>query len=139
MQAYMITPKRLLALTLKWLGISVLVLFCTIWVTDELSFQYKVHVSKSASAFGAVDMQHMLAIGLKNGKVEYAMDRTRPTQTLPCVYSLFPHAGLKPCWYLTRQSEKAVPLVIFSIWPAYFDLRTLSTLRFDTLKRPALF
>ena len=135
----MITPKRLLALTAKWLVISLLVLLCTVWMSDEISFQYKVHVSKSGSAFGSVDMQHMLAIGLKGGKVEYTMDRTRPAQMQSCVYSLFPHANLKPCWYLLRQSQKPVPLVIFSIRSSYFDLRTLLSPPFDTLKRPGLF
>jgi hypothetical protein len=108
----MITPKRLLTLTTKWLLISLLVLFATLWAVDELSFEYKVHTADSGSAFGTVTMRHVLAIELKGGKVEYALDRTQPTQAEPCVYSLFPHAGLTPCWYLTRQSRKAMPLTI---------------------------
>ena len=35
----MITPKRLLALTVKWLLISVLTLFCALYLGDELYFQ----------------------------------------------------------------------------------------------------
>ncbi len=108
----MITPKQLLALTAKWLAISVLVLSCTIWLADEISFQYKVRSSNSGSVFGTVDMQRMLAIEMKGGKVEYTMDRTQTAQIQACVYSLFPHAGLEPCWYLLRQSRKAVPLII---------------------------
>ena len=134
----MITPKRLLVLTLKWLGISVLVLLCTVWLTDELSFQYKAHISKSG-AFGSVDMQHMLAIGLKGGKVEYTLDRTRPSQMQSCVYSLFPHAGLKPCWYLVRQSQKPLQLAVLSAPLFYCGLRTPLGSPFDTLKSPALF
>lgn len=122
----MITPKRLLALTAKWLVISVLVLLCTLWVVDELSFQYKVHTANSGSVFGSVLMRRMLAIGLKGGKVEYAFDRTRPAEAQPCVYSLFPHAGLMPCWYLARQSQKPVPLTILFAPPAYLRLRTIA-------------
>ena len=116
----MITPKRLLALTAKWLIISVVVLLCTVWIVDELSFQYKVHSSSSASAYGVVDMQRMLAIQMKGNKVEYTMDRTQPAQMQQCVYSLFPHARLKPCWYLVRQSRKPVPLVILTFFRGRF-------------------
>lgn len=122
----MITPKRLLALTAKWLVISTLVLLCTLWVVDELSFQYKVHTANASSAFGTVTMRHVLAIELKGGKVEYAMDRTQPTQAEPCVYSLFPHAGLTPCWYLAQQSRRAVPLTILPVSPGYFVLRAVA-------------
>lgn len=120
----MITPKQLLALATKWLVISVVVLFCTVWIVDELSFQYKVHSSSSAGAYGIVDMQRMLAIQMKGNKVEYTMDRTQPAQMQQCVYSLFPHGGLKPCWYLLRQSRKPVPLVVLTFPGAYFGLRT---------------
>jgi hypothetical protein len=124
----MITPKQLLALTAKWLAISALVVFCTIWLTDELSFQYKVHTSDSSGAFGAVNMLHMLAIEKKGNKVEYTMDRTQSAQVEKCVNSLFPHAGLKPCWYLLQQSQKARPMIILPFLTrrgtAVFDLRT---------------
>jgi hypothetical protein len=108
----MITPKQLLALTVKWLLISAIVIFCALFIGDELSFQYRVHSSRSGDTFGAVDMQRMLAIELKGGKVEYTMDRQQPVQTLKCVHSLFPHTGFNPCWYLLRQSRQAVPLLI---------------------------
>lgn len=109
----MITPKRLLTLTAKWLLITVLTLFCAIYAGDELSFQYRIHSSQSDNTFGAVDMQRMLAIELKGGKVEYALDRQQQAQVRKCVYSLFPHAGFSPCWYLLRQSRKPIPLLIF--------------------------
>jgi hypothetical protein len=108
----MVTPKQLLALTGKWLLISAIVIFCALFIGDELSFLYKTHSANPAGAFGSVDMQRMLAIELKGGKVEYTMDRQQPVQTLQCVHSLFPHAGLNPCWYLLRQSRQAIPLLI---------------------------
>jgi hypothetical protein len=109
----MITPKRLLALTGKWLLISIIALLCVVYAGDELSFQYKIHSSKSADAFGAVDMQRVLAIELKGGKVQYTMDRQKPEQIEKCVQYLFPHGGFNPCWYLLRQSRQAIPMLIF--------------------------
>lgn len=109
----MITPKQLLALTVKWLLISAVVIFCALYIGDELSFQYRIHSSQSGNTFGSVDMQRMLAIQLKGGKVEYTIDRQQPAQLQKCVHSLFPHAGVTPCWYLLRQSRQAVPIVIF--------------------------
>jgi len=109
----MITPKRLLALTVKWLLISALAALCALYAGDELYFQYRIHSARSAEALGAVDMQRVLAIQLKGGKVEYTMDRQQPDQIQKCVHSLFPHAGFNPCWYLLRQSQKAIPMLIF--------------------------
>jgi len=126
----MITPKRLLALTAKWLLISVLVVLCAVYAGDELSFQYKVHIAQSGNAFGAVDMQRMLAIELKGGKVEYTLDRQQPAQIQKCVYSLFPHAGLSPCWYLLRQSRKPILLLIVPRFRGQFVLRKLTPYAF---------
>jgi hypothetical protein len=109
----MITPKRLLALTAKWLVVCVLVVLCALYVGDELSFQYRVHEAQSGNVFGTVYMQRMLAIQLKGGKVEYTLDRLQPAQMQKCVHALFPHAGFEPCWYLVRQSRQPIPLLIF--------------------------
>jgi hypothetical protein len=109
----MITPKQLLALTVKCLLISALAALCALYAGDELYFQYRIHSAKSAATFDSVDMQRVLAIHLKGGKVEYALDRQQPDQILKCVHSLFPHAGANPCWYLLRQSQKAIPMLIF--------------------------
>ena len=37
----------------------------------------------------------------KWNEVEYSRGET---QTQRCVYSLFPHAGYKPCWYLKKHT-----------------------------------
>ena len=126
----MITPKRLLALTAKWLLIFVFTLLFALYAGDELSFQYKIHSSRSGNAFGAADMQHMLAIELKGGKVQYTLDQQQPAQIQKCVYSLFPHAGLTPCWYLLRQSRKPITLVIWWRFRSEFVLRKLAPRNF---------
>lgn len=123
----MITPKQLLALTAKWLAIAAIAVLCVLYVGDEVLFLYKTHSSQSASAFGSVDMQRMIAIELKGGKVEYTLDQVHPAQMQTCVHSLFPHAGYSPCWYLLRQSAKAIPLLILGR-PAglYFAVRKIA-------------
>lgn len=83
-------------------------LFCVVFAGDELSFQYKNRSPNSSGLFGSVLMQRLLAIELKGGKVEYTVDRTQPTVTQKCVYSLFPHAGYTPCWYLIRKSKQPI-------------------------------
>jgi hypothetical protein len=109
----MMTPKELAAFTGKWLLISAIAILCTLYAGDVLYFQYRVHSAKSADAFGAVDMNRVLAIELKGGKVQYTFDRQKPDQIEKCVHSLFPHAGFDACWYLLRQSRQAIPLLIF--------------------------
>jgi hypothetical protein len=109
----MVPPKRLLAFTAKWLLLSAIALLCVLYAGDELYFQYRIHSAKSADSFGAVDMQRVLAIELKGGKVQYTMDRQQPEQIEKCVHSLFPHAGFDACWYLVRKSRQAIPLLIF--------------------------
>jgi hypothetical protein len=112
----MITPRRLLALIGKSLLILIVTVFCAAYLGDEVYFQYRVHSKRSADAYGAVDMQHLLAIELKGGKVQYTMDRLQPEQIQQCVHSLFPHGGLSPCWYLLRKSTQAIPIVILPVF-----------------------
>jgi hypothetical protein len=64
------------------------------------------------AAFDSVEMERLYAIALKNGKTEYELDAQRPEVTLPCVRALFPHLGYSPCWYLRRNSEKPIPMII---------------------------
>lgn len=44
-------------------------------------------------------------IGQKNNRVEFIPGGTL---TEPCLVSLFPHAGLSPCWYLERHTRREV-------------------------------
>jgi hypothetical protein len=64
------------------------------------------------SAYGSVQMERLYAIPLKNGNVEYELDARQPDVTVPCVRALFPHMGYRPCWYLRRNSQKPIPMVI---------------------------
>ncbi len=48
-----------------------------------------------------VHVDRVLAVAEKFNKIDYA--RTSPI-TERCVYSLFPHFGHNPCWYVTRHT-----------------------------------
>jgi len=63
-------------------------------------------------AYDSVHMTRLLAIPLKNGRTEYELDARQPEVTVTCVRSLFPHQGYQPCWYVRRNSEKPIPMMI---------------------------
>ena len=55
----------------------------------------------ATSHFSDVHVDRVLAVAEKFNKIDYA--RTTPI-TERCVYSLFPHFGHNPCWYVTRHT-----------------------------------
>ncbi len=67
---------------------------------------------KWGAGYGTVVMTRMYAIPQKNGRVEYEMDANQPEVNTPCVHSLFPHMGNSPCWYLERNRNTPIPVVI---------------------------
>lgn len=79
---------------------------------DSLFVRIRVAYPKLGAAFGTVEMQRLYAIPLNSGKTEYEFDARQPVVTMPCVHSLLPHMGNPPCWYLRRQSQKPIPMVI---------------------------
>jgi hypothetical protein len=62
--------------------------------------------------FASVQVVRLLAIPLKNGRTEYELDALQPQVTVTCVRALFPHLGYQPCWYVRRQSQKPIAMVI---------------------------
>ena len=81
-----------------------------IYVADYAWLRLRAAYPRMGQAFGTVLMERLYAIQLKSGKIEYEMDAQNPEVTLPCVHSLLPHLGEKPCWYLQRQSQKPIPM-----------------------------
>ena len=72
-----------------------------IWIADFAIF--RIRAAFTQSAYGSVQVDHYYAIAQKNGKTQFIFDPPGPQ---PCVNALFPHANLKPCWYLTRHPEQ---------------------------------
>jgi hypothetical protein len=65
---------------------------------------------KPTDPFETLTRNRLLAIPLKNGKLDYELDQVNPTDTLTCVHSLFPHFGDPPCWYLKPRINDPIPV-----------------------------
>lgn len=68
---------------------------------DYVSLRFQI--PNHRPQFGSVHLQPYLAVPRKDGKTEFMLDD--PVDQ-PCVYSLFPHFGDTPCWYLQRNRSK---------------------------------
>ena len=73
------------------------------YAIDYLVWRYKAATGRNA--YDTVMVQYYYAIGEKSGKTEYDF---QPPQPESCVNSLLPHAGLNPCWYEKKHTEKAI-------------------------------
>jgi hypothetical protein len=79
---------------------------------DYVLLRLRAADPRLGSAFGSVQMERLYAIPLKNGATEYELDARQPEVSVDCVHALFPHLGYSPCWYLRRNSQKPIPMVI---------------------------
>ena len=57
--------------------------------------------------FANVHIDRVLAVREKFNKITY--ERTDPVMER-CVYSLFPHFGSKPCWYVKRHTMRFIDI-----------------------------
>lgn len=64
---------------------------------------FRIRVAMDRSPYGSVVVTNYYAILLKNGKTQFIFE---PPQPETCVNALFPHAGMRPCWYLSRHPEQ---------------------------------
>jgi len=98
--------RRILLRTL----VAAVALYLVIYAGDFLWLQLRAHYPVVGPTTGSVHRIRLLAIPLKNNKVEYQIDAQKPEEDLPCVRSLFPHAGIRPCWYVTRHAKDPIPM-----------------------------
>jgi hypothetical protein len=54
---------------------------------------------------GSVQVQPYYSVPLKDGKTEFMY---LDPQNEVCVHSLFPHLGHRPCWYVSRHTNKQI-------------------------------
>lgn len=64
---------------------------------------FRARVAANRNAYGSVVVSHYYAVSQKNGKTQFIFD---PPQAETCVNALFPHSGMRPCWYLSRHPEQ---------------------------------
>jgi hypothetical protein len=89
---------------------AALALFLLVYLGDFLWFQLRVYYPAAGPASSSVHRIRLLAIQLKNNKVEYQIDSQKPEEDLPCARSLFSHAGIRPCWYVTRHAKDPITM-----------------------------
>ena len=90
--------------------LAAITLLVLIYLCDSLWFQLRLHFPSVGRATGSVHRIRLLAISGKANKVQYQIDALQPEEDIPCVHSLFPHAGLRPCWYVTRHANDPIPM-----------------------------
>jgi hypothetical protein len=83
--------------------VAALALAALVYGGDYLSLRFQVPDHRPQ--FGSVVVRRYYAVPLKNRSTEYMFDQPAP-QT--CVYSLFPHFGYVPCWYLERHRSQEI-------------------------------
>jgi hypothetical protein len=103
----------------------VVALAAIVYVADYAILRLRIVYARPGSAFGSVQVVRLLAILLKNGRVDYELDAQQPEVTVICVRALFPHMGYQPCWYVRRQSQKPIPMVILLLAPPQPSLHLL--------------
>jgi hypothetical protein len=84
-------------------AIAVVALFVVVYACDYTLLRFKMSRNNGADAVGKVTSYYSTA--LKNGKLEIFTDQP---QTETCVHSLFPHSGMRPCWYASRNNVKTI-------------------------------
>lgn len=76
---------------------TLLLLFCGDWAI------FRLRLATNRGPYGSVVVTRYYAVLQKNGKTQFLFNPPAPET---CVRALFPHAGVWPCWYLTRYPEQ---------------------------------
>ena len=99
-------------LLLNRLLVTAILLLAATYIYDYLSVQHRMGAPKQGDPFDVVTYPRLLAIPQKGNRVEYILDAVTPTESDPCVHSLFPHFGYTPCWYINRRAKTPIPMMI---------------------------
>jgi len=97
---------------LKRALVLIVALAALMYAGDYAMVRLRIAFPKLGPALDSVQMERLYAIALKNGRTKYQLDAQQPEVTVTCVRALFPHLGYNPCWYLRRNSQKPIPMVI---------------------------
>ena len=103
-----ITPRQL---ALRTAG-ALLLIFAAVYAGDFLWLAIRSIHPTATNPYESMKRTRVLAIPQKNGKTDYQIDEEKPTETLTCVHSLFPHRGYPPCWKLKPHINDPIPMTI---------------------------
>jgi hypothetical protein len=92
--------------------IAAVALAAIVYGVDYGALRLRAAYPRFGGAYDSVHITRLLAIPLKSGRTEYELDARQPEVTVTCVRTLFPHQGYQPCWYVRRNSEKPIPMMI---------------------------
>jgi hypothetical protein len=84
-----------------------------VFLCDAVSVRLRTSHPSPGNPFESITTSRVLAIEEKNGKTEYQLDQQQPQQIVTCVHSIFPHYGYSPCWYVKKQLQKPIPMLLF--------------------------
>jgi hypothetical protein len=90
--------KRIFKIGFKILAAAVL-LILLIYGCDDLYARLR------HEPFADIHVDRVYAVSEKFNQIDYV--RSTPV-TERCIYSLFPHAGHNPCWYVTRHTLRII-------------------------------
>lgn len=96
---------RRLTLWLKRGLATLVILLALAYVVDSLLLWNRER--NNGNAFGTARVQNLLAVPRKDGRTEFMLGDETDER---CVRSLFPHAGLGPCWYLNGHKQRRVDM-----------------------------
>jgi hypothetical protein len=82
-------------------------IFCCLCLYLGDYFSLLFQIPNHRAQVGSVTVERYYAVPLKNHKTEYMFDSPA---AMACVYSLFPHFGDAPCWFLTRHRRQEIKL-----------------------------
>jgi hypothetical protein len=94
-----------------------------LYLGDTLSVRLRNLHPHPNDPFESLSGPRILAIPENSGKIAYEPDVQQPSQTITCVHSLFPHSGYSTCWYVRKQMQQPVPMILFfsapspRVWP----------------------
>jgi len=84
---------------------ALLILAGAVYAGDFASVRF--HIPRRRQLYSVVKVQPYYAVRLKDNKTEfYFLD----PQNEVCVHSLFPHFGHRPCWYVSRHTQKRIDM-----------------------------
>lgn len=74
-------------------------LFLVLYLLDYAAVLFRIPGNREQ--LGSVEVRRYYAIKQKSGRTEYA---PAETQTRTCVYAVFPHFGVVPCWFAEKHT-----------------------------------
>jgi len=101
-------PRVPRSVFLRRVLLSILAMFLLLYFADFAWYELRLHFPKLGPADGSVHRIRLLAVPVKNNRVDFEIDSNKPEEDLPCSHSLFPHAGSRPCWYVTRHANDPI-------------------------------